>query len=555
MSSDDYTQWSAIAPFFGSKLKASLSGWVPNTEVDRIASYAKYDQMYWNDPKQFVLRVLDGEEPLYIPNARTVVDTTAHYLLKGLSINCEGSEEEQLFLKNFLKREAFYSRWNVAKTSGVARGDFVFHLTADPTKADGTRISLNSVDPSMVFPVWDDDDPDKMVGVHIAQQYYLPNDPNKTRVRVLTYMKELPANGDASKAKISREESIYELIPSWWSTGEEKPKLVKKLIPKGYLDPRITQLPVYWFKNKYWEGELFGSSELRGLETIQQAISQGSTDVSAALALEGLGVYATDGGRPVDGSGNETDWEVAPGKVMEVPQGSYFRRVEGVGSITPARDQIDYLEGKLHEATGLTDVALGTVDAQVAQSGIALAIKFIPTLAKLETRDQEGIDKLTQLFYDWKTWVAIFERKTLSGDIVPSIGDKLPTDRTARVNELNNMYDRHVISGQYYRDEMTKLGYSFPEWKVMEEQIKLDLQVTRLASEAANVNANNTNADLQNGNGGPSQQGNSSQDSQGNTSGATLPNQNKSNNKGKVNESNGTEANAKQQKRDASAKK
>lgn len=533
--SEDYTQWSTISSLFGSKL-ITASNWVPEEDRERIAAYTKYDQMYWNDPKQFSLRVLEGEEPLYIPNARTVVDTTAHYLLKGLSLDFDGSEADKLYLTNFLKREAFFSRFNLAKTAGVARGDFVFHMTANPSKMPGARISLNSVEPGMVFPIWDNDEPGTLVGCHIAQQYVLPDDEEKkTRVRRLTYRVDM---GSGSK-RISREEAIYELEPAWYGT---KAKKVRQVLPLGLLDPRITTIPVYWFKNKYWDGELFGSSELRGLETLAQTISQGSTDVSAALSLEGLGVYATDGGRPVDANGAETDWEVAPGKVMEVPQGSYFRRVEGVNSITPAKDQIQYLEDKMNEAAGLSDVALGKIDAQIAQSGIALAIKFIPTLAKIETRDQEGIDHLTQLFYDWKTWNEVFEQKTLNGDIVPVIGDKLPTDRVARVNELNNMFDRHIISGQYYRDEMSKLGYKFPDWAEMEEQITLDLQVTRLASEAANVNANNTD--------------NSDEDSSDESSeGGTLPSAgNKSNNKNRPNESNGTEAKT-QQKRDASAKK
>lgn len=539
--SEDYTQWSSVSSLFGARLKTA-SSWVPEDDQERIAAYTKYDQMYWNDPKQYALRVLEGEEPLYIPNARTVVDTTAHYLLKGLQLESQGPKSEQQILIDFLKREAFYSRFNLAKTAGVARGDFVFHMTANPAKAPGTRISLNSVEPGMVFPIWDDDEPGVLVGCHIAQQYILPDDEEKkTRVRRLTYRVDLTTGSK----RISREEAIYELTPAWYGT---KAKKLRQIIPLGLIDARITTIPVYWFKNKYWDGELFGSSELRGLESISQTISQGSTDVSAALSLEGLGVYATDGGRPVDSAGNETDWEVAPGKVMEVPQGSYFRRVEGVNSITPARDQIQYLEDKMNEAAGLSDVALGKVDAQVAQSGIALAIKFIPTLAKIETRDQEGQDKLTQMFYDWKTWEAVFEQKTLNGDIVPVIGDKLPTDRVARVNELNNMYDRHIISGQYYRDEMSKLGYTFPDWTELEQQITLDLQVTRLASEAANVNANNA-ANGANANG---DQQTSSGDAS--SAGGTLPSAgNNSNNKNRPNESNGTEA--KQQKRDASAKK
>lgn len=543
----DFTQWSSISPMFGSKLR-SASSWVPYEDRERIASYVKYDQMYWNDPKQYILRVLQGENPIYIPNARTVVDTTAHYLLKGLKIQYDGNKTDEKFLTDFLKREAFYSRFNLAKTAGVARGDFVLHLTGNPSKGPGAKLSLNSVEPGMVFPIWDDDEPGTLVGCHIAQQYYLPDDPDKiTRVRKLTYRKEEQSDGTFL---ISREEAIYELEPKWYG---EKAKLVRQIIPKGYLDKRIQAIPVYWFKNKYWDGELFGSSELRGLETLSEQISQGSTDISAALALEGLGVYATDGGRPVTDGGVETDWEVAPGRVMEVPSGSYFRRVEGISSITPAKDNLDYLEAKMYEAAGLSDVALGRVDAQVAQSGIALAIKFIPTLAKIETRDQEGIDKLTQLFFDWKTWVEVFERKTLPGDIVPVIGDKLPTDRVAKVNELNNMYDRKIISGQYYRDEMEKLGYKFPAWAELEREIALDLQVTRLASQTANEAQAAQNGQAPGD--GVSQQGNNAQSSQGNTQGATLPQGNKSNNKNRPNESSGTEANAKQQQGDPAAKK
>jgi hypothetical protein len=520
--SDDYNQWSTVKPFLGST--GALTSWIPQDDRDRIAAYLKYDQMYWNDARQYALRVLEGEQPLYIPNARTIVDTTSHYLLKGLQITTNGPKATKDKLDAFLKREAFYSRFNLAKQSGVARGDFVFHLTGNPKKANGTKLSLTAVDPSSVFPIYDDDQPDKMIGCHIAIQYYLPNEPDKTRVRKLTYRL---VEDDRGKKRISREEGIYELEPSWFG---DKAKLVKQVIPLGFLDDRITVIPVYWFRNRHWQGEDFGSSELRGLEAILETISQGSTDVSASLALEGLGVYATDGGRPVDNDGNETDWEVAPGRVMEVPSGSYFRRVEGVGSITPAVDQIKYLEDKIHEASGLGDVALGKVDAQVASSGIALAIKFIPTLAKIEVRDQLGIDILTQLFYDWKTWYAVFEKEPLEGDIIPVIGDKLPTDRTAKVNELNNMMDRRVISTAFYRKEMEKLGYVFPSDSVIEKQIASDLERASVAKTPQQTSPEDNKDE-------------SGKDSS--TNGDTLEEQNSSNNSDRPNESSGTEANSK----------
>lgn len=520
MSAADYDQWSTITPFVGTREKPD---WVPEEDRNRLAAYMKYDQIYWNDERQFALRILEGEEPLYIPNARSIVDITAHYMAKGLEITSMGSDEEKKFLKDFLDREEFYSRFDTEKTAGVARGDWVFHLTANPNKPEGSRLSLNGVDPSSVFPIYDDDAPDKMVGCHIAVQYILPDDDEqKIRVRKLTY--RLEEDERTGNRRVSREESIWEIDPKWYGPEAKK---VEQVIPFGYLDPRITALPVYWFRNRSWSGEDFGSSELRGFEGIMQAISQGDTDVSAALALEGLGVYATDGGRPVEDDGTETTWEVAPGRVMEVPTGSYFRRVEGVTSITPATDQINYLEKKMNKAASLSDVALGEVDAQTAQSGIALAIKFQPTLAKIETRDRHILDRLKQLFYDWKNWVLVFEGKTLSGDIIPVIGDKLPTDRVAKVNELNNMLDRKLITKQYYRDEMEKLGYVFPD--DIEEQLKKEAEAAiLLARETYLATA-------------PNGAGNGSSDSDG-TSEDENASENRSNNRNRTNESNGTEA-------------
>lgn len=522
---DDQHQWSTTRAYVGKEVDAMT--WVPQEDRPRLSAYFQYDDMYWNDPRQFALRVLEGEEPVYIPSARTVVNTTAHFFLKGLELSCTNDTTKKA-LDAFLKREEFYARFNDAKVSGVARGDWVMHLTADPKKEAGSRISLTVLEPMDVFPIWDEDQPGKMIGCHIAMAFLPPkeDDPEqKTRLRRLTYRLE-EVNG---KKRVSREEGIYVIENTLNMQGVEegKAKLIKTILPKGYLDEAITAIPVYWFKNQAWGGDDYGSSELRGMERLTEVISQGSTDVTGALSLEGLGVYATDGGRPVendvDGNLVETDWEVAPGKVMEVPSGAYFRRVDGVGSITPAIDNIKYLEEKIYRALGLSDVALGDVEATVAQSGIALAIKFLPTLARLESRDQAGLAKLTHLFYDWKTWHGVFEKESLEGDIVPVIGDKLPMDRVAKLNELNNMMDRKIISTQYYRSEMEKLGYEFPD----DIQQQIDDEADK-AFERQMANMIEAAKHQQN--------------SSGNNEGSTLPTKNRSNNAGRPNESSGTEA-------------
>lgn len=511
---DDWGQWSSIRDLV--RADAPMAEWIPDPDKPRLAAYFKYDEMYWNDPKQYTLRVLDGETPLYIPNARTVVDTTSYYLLKGLEIVCDGNAATKKALETFLKREAFYSRFNSAKQGGIARGDWILHLTGNPNKAQGSRLSLVEVNPHSVFPIYDENEPDLMIGCDIAAEYPDPDDKYKSKIKKLTYTIVY----EGSNKRIQREEALYELNRT--GLGKNRLKKVKQLIPPGLLDSRIDQIPVFWFRNKHWSGEDFGSSELRGLETIYRTISQGATDVSAALALEGLGVYATDGGRPIDANGHETEWEVAPGRVMEVPSGAYFRRVDGVGSITPAVDNIKYLERKASEANGLSDIALGNVEANVASSGIALAIRFVPTLARIETRDQHGIDILTQLFYNWKTWYEVFEQVSLDGDIIPSIGDKLPTDRQKKVEELNNMLDRRVISTSYYREEMQKLGYKFPQ----NIQNEIDEDLERAKALAQQTNSEDEESENDNS-----------------TDGDTLPDENESNNRRRTNESNGTEVN------------
>lgn len=519
-----FSPYSSVIPYAG-----ALPQWYPEDHRDRVGSYLKYDEFYWNDHLQFKLRVLVGEEPLYIPNARTIVDTTSHYLLKGLQISVDDPEkhsELKSALDALLKREMFYSRFHVAKHSGVARGDFAFHITADPRKPEGSRITLNSIDPCLLIPIYDEDDLDKLVRLHIVDIYYDAEDPTQQKLKKLTY--EYVQVG--STKRVSRSEGIYKLDDKWWG---QQPNLIKTTIPEGLLPPEITTIPVYWFKNLEWQGQQFGSSELRGMEKIIQGVSQAATDQEMSLALEGLGVYATDGGRPVDNSGVETDWEVSPGKVMEVPAGSYFRRVEGVGSVKPSMDHINYIESKLREATGLSDVALGRVDVQVAQSGIALAIKFMPTLAKIEERDQAGVERLRQLFFDWQGWHAAYEKELLDGDVEPVIGQKLPDDRVAKVNELNNMIDREVISRAYYRAEMQKLGYVFPDDIEDEIQKEKEAEAELAAKYApAGLQANAEGAVKGTVPPPPGKGGN-----------GTLPTPgNRSNNKNKPNESKGTES-------------
>jgi hypothetical protein len=441
-------------------------------------------------------------------------------------------------LESFLKRERFYSKFHINKQAGITRGDSAFHITADPLKEEGSRVSIDTLHPGMVWKVTDPEDPDKVIRMHIVEQFIQPNDPEKKiYIRRLTYHKlgpDHPENPTPTR-RIAREEALYELNGEKGFWFGPTPKKVKDILPYAVLDERITQIPIYWFNNIDWESQLHGSSELRGLEFLEWAVSQGTTDTQMALALEGLGVYATDGGRPVDDSGNETDWEVYPGGVMEVPSGSYFRRVEGVGSITPMMDQLKYLESKMFAATGMTDVALGQVDVQVAQSGIALAIKFMPTLARIENRDIAYTEILQQMWHDLRFWFEVYDPSAQIPEVDVRIAEnKLPPNRTETLNELNNMLDRKIISRKFYREEAIRLGYKIPDdmEKQVEDERLADAKVAAAAAPPGLAqNAEDAAAGkkpITNANGG----NNDNVDNSGN----------QSNNRNRPNESSGTEA-------------
>lgn len=515
----------------------STASWVPEEHRERILAVLQYDDMYWSAPEAFQIEMADEEsDPIYVPKARTVVDTTSHFLLKGLEITCKDKESPfGIFLNDFLDREEFLTRFHVAKHSGVARGDWLIHISADAAKEEGSRISINSVHPASYFPVYDDWDPEKLIRVHLAEVYERrENNTSKSYIHKLTY-EYIIVSGNR---RVQRTEGMFE-EKDWFDP--KKQNEVKKLLKTELLPEEITVIPVYHFKNGHWQGRDFGTSEIAGFERLLTAINQTISDEEVALALEGLGVYATDAQGPIDPVTNQRRaWEIAPARVMEVPTGSFFKRVEGISNVTPMLEHVKYLQDALFEASGTSDIARGMVDVQIAQSGIALALRFLPTLAKLEERDRSGISKLKQFWHDWKRWVKAFEGQDFdSEDINIVLGDKLPTDKTTTLNELNNMLDRKVISRKQYRREAIKLGYEFPD--DMEKEIAAEAQE---AFDQAQKLASLNQPDPSQGVGAPAQdpsKGKSNVQGRPKTP-ATQEKKNRSRNRNRPNESGGTEA-------------
>lgn len=467
----DMTPYSTAKPFFG-----PLTTWVPPEDAERIAAYQLYEGIYRNVPDAFKL-VQRGSEasPIYIPSAKTIVEAKNRFLAKRWNYTLDpklGSPAEREAvggaLTTLFRRERIYSKFGTQKRYGLIRGDAVWHVVADPAKPPGRKLSLYEVDPAAYFPIEDPYNSDKVLGCHLATPVLLES--GATSIKRQTYRKL--DNGGVS----------YEL--SWWEVGawddregsqqELKPA---REVPLGdfnrpvrptALPLTITSLPVYHVKNSRVPGASFGTSDLEGFERIIAGVNQAISDEELTLALEGLGLYATTSGPPVDDEGNETTWKIGPGYVVELDPDAKFDRINGVTSVTPLLDHIGYLERAMREAAGVPDIAIGNVDVQTAESGIALAFKMAPILAGNEEKEQELLGVMDHLLYDLvKMWLPTYEQLPAGfAQAVSIVDDPLPVNRAAVIQELTQLLatDPPLISAEYARTVLSeRLGYEFAD--------------------------------------------------------------------------------------------
>jgi hypothetical protein len=333
----------------------------------------------------------------------------------------------------------------------------------------------------MYFPITDEEDVDRIIGCHLVELISTADGP---RIRRLTYRKVPRPDG---RNTITVEEGIF-LTDKWGGPDATAQTVIRQ---ETALPDAITSLPVYHTKNSEEPGNPFGSSEVRGLERIMGAVNQAVSDESLALALMGIGMYATDASHPIDpATKKQVPWQLGPGRVVH-HDGTKWDRIQGVGNLGESYGTHYYrLWEALKWASGTPDIAIGTVDVSVAQSGIALALQLGPMLAKAAEKNDLLLDTHNQLFYDILTmWMAAYEQTTFEGVSVDCfVGDAVPVDRVARFAELNDMLDRGVIDTDYYRSEAKKLGYTFPDGigataKAEYDSRNADQFATRLDSE------------------------------------------------------------------------
>lgn len=455
----NFTPWSTAVPFAAAPIT-----WISDLDNQRIQSYSLYEQMYWSVPDAFKL-VLRGTEddgnPIYVPSPKVIIEGVNRFLGKGFdywidpNVDTGNVEAARLLMAGMFKREQIYAKFSTQKRFGLIRGDAVWHVVADPLKEAGQRISWHEVDPASYFPIYDLDKPDRRIGCHLAETF-VDVAQNVVLTRRQTYRK------DPETGRVTTEAALYE--QNKWDDRNVKNeiKLLQVITPLTELDPRITQIPVYHIKNTRTPMGDFGSSELRGLERIAAAVNQSITDEEMALALAGLGVYTTDSGPPINDDGDAVDWILGPGRVVERSPDSTFDRVQGIGTVTPSQDHIQFLLAEMRRSAGLSDTAVGRVDVQVAESGVALALELAPVLAMNEEKEQEMLSVYDHMFYDIiRAWLPVYEGLTSDINIGAVVRDPMPVNRDKRIDEIIKLATSTppMLSMAYARQELQKLGY------------------------------------------------------------------------------------------------
>lgn len=456
-----------------------------NGEYDgqRVASYDLYDDLFASSPSTYSLMLRGSDDlPIYIPTAKRMVNALSRYVGKGwgyaarpLGSDVSGEQGADPTgapqvdsvaytasldaMDALFRRENLLSVFNSSKKGFLRRGDWCWYLSADPDKDQGTRISVQVIDPRTYFPLLEDPkDPYRVTAQQIVEETMV-GDTLAYDVQLWIRPGHPTYQGDG--VNIQYEHSIWDQKDY---SDPAKRKLLVAVEPLETIEG-ITSLPIYHIRNNEDPENPFGTSDYAGLETLFAGINQAVTDEDMALALSGLGMYWTDGGGPVDENGQSSNWVLGPNQVVEVGSGKKFGRLAGVTSIQPSQDHIKYLEDQVFRTVGLSDVALGTADAP--EAGIALAMKLQPVADVAAEKNLTINGVMTQMLHDLATqWFPVYEGIQMA-EVVEFTstcqGDLLPFDRDGRFLELAAMYTNGWVTIEWVLDQLRDtFGYTIP---------------------------------------------------------------------------------------------
>ena len=472
-----FNQYSNAKPFFGN----SVPNWIGanKDDQDRIRAYMFYERLYWNVPDTLAI-VERGEDslPIYLPSARKIVEACNRFLCVDWDYSItptQGSSADQeqckVLMDALFKTQKMKAKFARQKRYGLIRGDAVWHVRGDAARPAGSRIDVYEVDPTNAFPILEDLNPDRIIGWHLIDLVPDPRDITKQVVRRQTYAK---ATGSYFGPSIIMSSIGYYELGKWddrRTMTNATPEVA--LVPwEGAVLPfalpnDITNLPVYLIPNQKQPCQTFGSSEVRGIETIIASVNQAVSDQDLTLAIQGLGVYVTTAGPPVAADGTAGTFNTGPAQVVEIPSDAKFEKVSGVSAGLPGIEHMNFILGQTQSAMAIPDIAAGVVDVTVAESGIALRLQMSPLLSHNAEKEVDMTDEYNILYHDLVNgWFVAYEAfGSGSGvEVVMTTGDPVPQDRSARFAEIISMATAvpPVMSIRTAIDEMNKIGYTMP---------------------------------------------------------------------------------------------
>jgi hypothetical protein len=431
---------------------------------------------------------------IYVPSAKKCIEAVNRFLAVGWKITPDPLADQganlaavDKFLMDLFKRERMTSKFAQMKRYMLVKGDALLHITADPRRLPGKRISIQELRAEHYFPI--EDDQGNYIGCHIVD---IINNPGTTLkliaygskevVRRQTYRKELDDTGYPT-GRITSQLAYFEL--GKWDDRVLPPEevfMIEEVREAYYLPPEINQIPVYHWRNQPPPGSFFGTSELSGVESVINAINQSMSDEDLTLIMQGLGVYWTDASPPLDASGNEVEWEISPRSVVQVASGGQFGRVSGITTVQPFGDHINALDEAMQQALGVPDIAIGVVDVTTAESGIALQLKLGPLLAKNQEKELDLLDVADQFIYDLISgWMPAYETITTDGIVFVNIfDDAMPKNKSKDLADLLSIWIQapNIMPVEWFYDQLNgimgyQLDYGTDFQKALDDATKI----------------------------------------------------------------------------------
>ena len=443
-------------------------------DIARLQTYRVMEDLYLNNSEDYavVLRGNDEEEsqrPIYVPNGEKIVEAKIRFLGQGLEFKYSktdaGYDEK---LQSFLDRENWDQKFANLKRWNEIRGDHILLVVGDEEDDEGAKLSIVEIDPSSYFPYESEKNPGTILGVYIVDEYPKPNgEKGEVCHRVQKWMHEYEQETEKiiKDSPISYSETLYE-TGAWddrpqSSLKADDIKQLQVLTAEEDLPTQITTLPTYHFRGHPLPNSLFGRSGLGGLETLIGSVNQTMTDEELIMVFGGLGFYWTNSGPPRDAAGNPQPWTISPLAMVEVDNEKSIGRANGVASLEPSQTHMTRAEDEMQQTKGVPDIAVGVVDAAVAESGIALELKLGAILGSAQEQELELKSVLKQFFYNLATqWFPAYEgvgieKESLKVEV--TFKDPKPVNQEKRFNQLMMLWDAGLISAKLITEELSKL--------------------------------------------------------------------------------------------------